>query len=571
MPDDADWPDLDRPAVDPASSPVAGDPHGRSRQSRTGEPGRDEGRRPSGVECVARHGDDGAVVRAPGRRRSRERQAARIAGAARHQLPPRRARPRVPDESAAVRRAAVVPVAHEGSRSASTSRRDRSGSVRPPRCSRRAVRRYVDAHFGARERSRFIALIGDAELDEGNVWEAIADPVTAGLGDVMWIVDFNRQSLDRVIPGVRIEQWTAQFSAAGWHVVEVKYGRRLRAAFDRPGGAALRDWLDVMPNEQYQSVFGLPAGGSASPVPRRRARSEVVEVLARRTTTSSAWRSSPISAATTWLRCWTPSPSATRRPSGRASSSPTRSRASACPSPVIRATTPLCSTTGQVDALRAVDGTDAATPSGTGSTPGASEGGCVACAQAALRKPHARRRPSRCRSRPAWGSSPLARRRRRSPSGGSSVDLARDDGPASVPRDAPHPTSPRRRISAGSSTASACTRPRIGATVERGPGAEVGGGPDRPAPRAGHQRDEPVHDARCAGPVRRAERPAAAADRHGLRPVRAAGTRRLRARRVLRRPVHRRGHSVGRDAGSGGRRAPVDDHGVRRHRAARAS
>ncbi len=142
-----------------------------------------------------------------------------------------------------------------------------------------AVRRYVDSHFGARERSRFIALIGDAELDEGNVWEAIADPVTAGLGDVMWIVDFNRQSLDRVIPGVRIEQWTAQFSAAGWHVVEVKYGRRLRAAFDRPGGAALRDWLDVMPNEQYQSVFGLPPAEA-----RARfldgAPSEVVEVLA---------------------------------------------------------------------------------------------------------------------------------------------------------------------------------------------------------------------------------------------------------------------------------------------------
>ncbi len=122
-----------------------------------------------------------------------------------------------------------------------------------------AVRRYVDSHFGARDRSRFIALIGDAELDEGNVWEAVADPVTAGLGDTMWIVDFNRQSLDRVIPGVRIAQWTAQFSAAGWHVVEVKYGRRLRAAFEQPGGEALREWLDVMPNEQYQSVFGMPA------------------------------------------------------------------------------------------------------------------------------------------------------------------------------------------------------------------------------------------------------------------------------------------------------------------------
>ena len=120
-----------------------------------------------------------------------------------------------------------------------------------------AVRRYVDAHFGPRPRSRYIALIGDAELDEGNIWEAVADPATDGLGDVLWIVDLNRQSLDRVVPGMRIAQWEQQFTAAGWHVAEAKYGRRLQAAFGQPGGPALRDWIDAMPNEQYQSLFGL--------------------------------------------------------------------------------------------------------------------------------------------------------------------------------------------------------------------------------------------------------------------------------------------------------------------------
>ncbi|MBQ1012853.1 pyruvate dehydrogenase, partial [Micromonospora sp. M51] len=99
-----------------------------------------------------------------------------------------------------------------------------------------ATRRYVDAHFGARPHSRFVALIGDAELDEGNIWEAVADPATTGLGNVMWLVDFNRQSLDRVVPGIRINQWRGQFEAAGWHVVEVKYGRRLAEAYARPGG-----------------------------------------------------------------------------------------------------------------------------------------------------------------------------------------------------------------------------------------------------------------------------------------------------------------------------------------------
>ncbi len=56
------------------------------------------------------------------------------------------------------------------------------------------------------------------------MWEAVADPCTRGLGNVLWIVDFNRQSLDRVVPGVRIGQWTTQFATAGWHMAEVRYG-----------------------------------------------------------------------------------------------------------------------------------------------------------------------------------------------------------------------------------------------------------------------------------------------------------------------------------------------------------
>jgi len=118
------------------------------------------------------------------------------------------------------------------------------------------TRRYVDAHFGKRPHSRFIALIGDAELDEGNIWEAVADPATDGVGNVMWVVDFNRQSLDRVIPGIRIAQWRAQFEAAGWHVVEVKYGSRLKKAFSVEGSESFKQWFDDIPNEQYQSLYG---------------------------------------------------------------------------------------------------------------------------------------------------------------------------------------------------------------------------------------------------------------------------------------------------------------------------
>jgi pyruvate dehydrogenase E1 component len=120
------------------------------------------------------------------------------------------------------------------------------------------VAEYLACHFDAPRDRRFIALIGDAELDEGNVWEAIADPVTEGYGNVMWIVDLNRQSLDRFVPGVRAARLERMFADNDWHVVEAKYGRHLRALFAQPGGEALRAHLDEMSNERYQSLFGLP-------------------------------------------------------------------------------------------------------------------------------------------------------------------------------------------------------------------------------------------------------------------------------------------------------------------------
>ena len=120
-----------------------------------------------------------------------------------------------------------------------------------------ATRRYIDAHFGARPHARFIALVGDAELDEGNVWEAIADPALQGLGNVTWIVDLNRQSLDRVIPGMKARRLMQFFEESGWHVVEAKYGRRLQEAFARPGGDSLRRHIDDMSNEEYQSLFAF--------------------------------------------------------------------------------------------------------------------------------------------------------------------------------------------------------------------------------------------------------------------------------------------------------------------------
>jgi pyruvate dehydrogenase E1 component len=121
------------------------------------------------------------------------------------------------------------------------------------------TRRYVDSHFGAQPAARFVALVGDAELDEGNVWEAIADSATEGLGNFMMVIDVNRQSLDRVIPDIAADRLKRFFADAGWHVAEAKYGRRLTESFAQPGGSALEAHIDAMPNEAYQELFGLGA------------------------------------------------------------------------------------------------------------------------------------------------------------------------------------------------------------------------------------------------------------------------------------------------------------------------
>ena len=116
--------------------------------------------------------------------------------------------------------------------------------------------RFVRTRLGASTGGRFISLLGDAELDEGNIWEALAEPLARRLGNVLWIVDLNRQSLDRVIPGIRAAELEAQFRANGWDVIELKYGRRLRAAYAQEGGELLRAQIDEMPNEAYQALYG---------------------------------------------------------------------------------------------------------------------------------------------------------------------------------------------------------------------------------------------------------------------------------------------------------------------------
>lgn len=116
-------------------------------------------------------------------------------------------------------------------------------------------RRYVQGAFGGAGTGRQYSLLGDAELDEGAVWEAVLDPHVAELGEIVWVVDLNRQSLDRVVPAMAGDRLAGMFAAAGWQVITAKYGRLLESLFGRPGGAALRDRIDRMPNAEYQRLL----------------------------------------------------------------------------------------------------------------------------------------------------------------------------------------------------------------------------------------------------------------------------------------------------------------------------
>src|SRR6201996_6470031 len=130
--------------------------------------------------------------------------------------------------------------------------------------------RYVAGHFEVPQGGRQISLLGDAELDEGAIWETLVDPVVPRLGEVLWVVDLNRQSLDRIVPDIAADRISGMFEAAGWQTITVKYGGWLRELFEREGGGALRRRIDQMPNEEYQRLLRaaaselrerLPGGG----------------------------------------------------------------------------------------------------------------------------------------------------------------------------------------------------------------------------------------------------------------------------------------------------------------------
>jgi pyruvate dehydrogenase E1 component len=125
------------------------------------------------------------------------------------------------------------------------------------------VQDYVRAHGWGLDRpeGRMIALLGDAELDEGNIFEALLEGWKQGVRNCWWIVDYNRQSLDAVVREGLWERYENLFRNFGWDVVVLKYGSLQQAAFSEPGGEVLRRWIDRCPNQLYSAL--VFQGGAA--------------------------------------------------------------------------------------------------------------------------------------------------------------------------------------------------------------------------------------------------------------------------------------------------------------------
>jgi pyruvate dehydrogenase E1 component len=116
------------------------------------------------------------------------------------------------------------------------------------------IQDYLTAHgwMDEADRGRFVALIGDAELDEGNIYEAIIEGAKHDVKNLWWIVDYNRQSLDAVSADRMFERFDEIFQSCGWRVVELRNGKRLQAALD--ANPKLKSWLEKLPNAELSAL-----------------------------------------------------------------------------------------------------------------------------------------------------------------------------------------------------------------------------------------------------------------------------------------------------------------------------
>ncbi len=116
------------------------------------------------------------------------------------------------------------------------------------------VQDYLTAHgkLADADRGRLVAQIGDAELDEGNIYECLIEAHKHDIRNLWWIIDYNRQSLDATSADRMFERFDEIFASCGWRTVELRYGKRLAAALAK--APVVKDWLDQLPNADFAAL-----------------------------------------------------------------------------------------------------------------------------------------------------------------------------------------------------------------------------------------------------------------------------------------------------------------------------
>ena len=118
------------------------------------------------------------------------------------------------------------------------------------------IQDYVQRHKLApnTKPGRMVAVMGDAELDEGNIYEALLEGWKHDVRNLWWVIDYNRQSLDGVVSDNLFQKIKSFFETVGWNVVNIKYGKLQQEAFKGAGGSAIRQWIDDCPNDLYSAI-----------------------------------------------------------------------------------------------------------------------------------------------------------------------------------------------------------------------------------------------------------------------------------------------------------------------------
>ena len=103
-------------------------------------------------------------------------------------------------------------------------------------------------------KSKMISVFGDAELDEGNIYEALLEGAKHNIENCWWIIDYNRQSLDGIIHGKLFEKLINLFKLMDWDVHILKYGKKLQRLKRLKGGIKILKWIDDCPNDLFSAL-----------------------------------------------------------------------------------------------------------------------------------------------------------------------------------------------------------------------------------------------------------------------------------------------------------------------------